>query len=315
MAGNRPDSADVHVNALLTNLSIAYKNEAYISERVFPVIPVNKQSDIVPRYDKAVWFRDEMAARAPGTKAAESGWTVDNTMTYFCDSFALRKLIPDEVRANQDEPYDMDRDAVSFLTDKALMKRERDFATTVVGSSIWTTTGTIGAKWSDYANSDPIDDILATKRAIVDLIGREPNTLVCGKIVRDRLLRHPDLLDIVKYTQRGILSEELLAQAFGLQRLFTIIGVYESAVEGATSSMAAIVDDDAVLLFVPPAPSLLTPAAGYTFVWRPMTGGAAQYIRRYRLEEETTDVIEVRSYFDIKVTSADAGAVWQDCVD
>ncbi len=315
MAGNRPDTGDVHVNALLTNLSIAYRNDNYVAEKIFPIVPVNKQSDIVPTYTKAFWFRDEMGERAPGTVAKSSGWEVDNTTTFFCRSFALRKLIPDEIRLNADAPYDMDRDAVIYLTDKAMMRREREFSTVVNNSSNWTTTGTINAKWSDFANSDPIDDILTTKRAIVDLIGREPNVMVGGKIVRDRLVRHPDLMDIFKYTQTGIVTEDLLARALGISKFYTVGGVYESANEGASTSMQAIWDDDVVLLYVTPVASLLTPAAGYTFVWRPMTGGGAQFIRRYRLEDATTDVVEVRSFFDVKATSADAGAHWADCVD
>ncbi len=315
MAGNRPDTGDVHVNALLTNISIAYINETYVADKVFPIVMVNKQSDIIPSYDKAYWFRDEMGERAPGTKARESGWGVTNTATYYCISYALKKTIPDEIKANADAPYDMDRDTVTYLTDKAMMHRERIFATNVNNSSAWTTTGTIGAKWSDFANSSPIDDIMTTKRTITDLIGREPNTMVFGKIVRDRLIRHPDLIDLYKYTQVGIMQEAQLATALGLKGIHTVIGVYESATEGASTSMQVIWDDDAVLLYVPPAASLLTPAAGYTFVWRPLTGGALQFMRRYRLNEESADVIEVRSYFDVKATAADAGAHWSDCTD
>ena len=315
MAGQRPDTGDVHVNALLTNISIAYINDTYVADKVFPIVMVNKQSDIIPRYDKAFWFRDEMAERAPGTQARESGWGVDNTMTYFCISYALRKIIPDEVRFNADAPYDMDRDTTTYLTDKAMMRRERDFADTVNSSSAWTSTGTIAAKWSDFANSSPIDDIITTKRTITDLIGREPNCMVFGKIVRDRLLRHPDLLDIIKYTQTGIATQALLATALGLTQVYTVVGVRETAVEGASTSMSPLWDDDAVLLYVPTGPSLLTPSAGYTFVWRPATGGGLQFMRRYRLEPETADVIEVRSYFDVKATAADAGAHWDDCTD
>ncbi|KKK82878.1 hypothetical protein LCGC14_2799010, partial [marine sediment metagenome] len=211
MAGNRPDTGDVHVNALMTNVSIAYINDNYIADKVFPIVPVSKQSDIIAEFDKAYWFRDEMTERAPGTKAAESGWSVTTTATYFCVSFALRKIIPDEVRANADDVFNLDMEAVKYLTDKAFMRREKEFADTVNASGSWTSTGTINAKWSDFANSDPIDDVMTTKRTIADLIGREPNTIVCGKIVRDRLLRHPDCLDLIKYTQRGILGEDLLA--------------------------------------------------------------------------------------------------------
>jgi len=315
MAGNRPDVGDVHVNALLTNISVAYRNEVYVADKVFPIVGVGKQSDIIPSYNKSDWLRDEMDLRAPGAVAREAGWQVTTTDTYFCHGYALRKLIPDEVRANADAPFDIDRDAVTFLTDKAMLHRERQFATVVNASGSWTSTGTIGAKWSDFANSDPIDDIITTKRTIHQLIGREPNVFVIGQIVRDRLVRHPDFVDLIKYIQTGIVTEQIMARALGLTGVYVVLGIYESAVEGASTSVVPVWDDDAVLMYVPSAPSLMAPAAGYTFVWKSLTGGGPQYMRRYRLEERTTDVIEVRSYFAVKATAADAGAHWSDCVD
>jgi hypothetical protein len=41
-----PTLKDLHVNSVLTNISIAYRNDAYIADRVFPMVNVGKQSDI-----------------------------------------------------------------------------------------------------------------------------------------------------------------------------------------------------------------------------------------------------------------------------
>ena len=40
MAGLQPDVGDVHVNGLLTQLSIAYRNLNYIADQVFPPVMV-----------------------------------------------------------------------------------------------------------------------------------------------------------------------------------------------------------------------------------------------------------------------------------
>ena len=316
MAGNKPDVGDVHVDALLTNLSIGYVNDEYVADSIFPIIGVGKQSDLIAVYNKSDWLRDEMGLRAPGTEAREAGWGVTNTATYFCQSYALRKSIPDEVRANADAPYDMDRDAVKFLTEQALIRRERQFATTVNSTSAWTTSTTVGVKWSDFANSDPVNDIFTGNRVVQQLIGRKCNALVMGQIVFDRLRLHPDFMELVKYTTtNNVPTADQMGKVLDIDNIFIIRAIYESAVEGATSSLAAIWDDDAVLLYVPNAPSLMTPAAGYMFVWKPLVGGGPQYIRRYRSEAKSTDYIEIRSYFDVKITSADAGVIWADCVD
>jgi hypothetical protein len=66
-----------------------------------------------------------------------------------------------------------------------------------------------------------------------------------------------------------------------------------------------------LLLYVPPAPSILTPAAGYTFSWTGYMGASALggRIKRFRLEENASDRIEMEMAFDMKVVCADLGSI------
>jgi hypothetical protein len=61
-----------------------------------------------------------------------------------------------------------------------------------------------------------------------------------------------------------------------------------------------------LVAWVPAGPSLLAPAAGYTFVWN-RVANALQYIKRMRNEEKEVDVIEMNTYFDQKQTAKGAG--------
>lgn len=87
----KPSPRDVHVNAPLTNISIAYIQNAqnFIADRVFPMIPVQKQSDRYFEYTRDDWFRIEAQLRGPATESAGSGFNIDNTPTYFADVFAV----------------------------------------------------------------------------------------------------------------------------------------------------------------------------------------------------------------------------------
>ena len=113
-----PTPGDVHVNRPLTNISIAYIQEAtaFIADKVFPTVPVQKQSDRYFKYLKEDWFRSEAKERAPATESAGSGWRIDNTPTYYATVFAVHKDVDDFTRANSDEPIDMDRDATLWVT-------------------------------------------------------------------------------------------------------------------------------------------------------------------------------------------------------
>ncbi len=126
---NAPDNADVHVNGLLTNLSIGYmQDEAnFIADKVFPTVMVDKQSDLYAVYNKEAWFRDHGARmrRAPGDRAALTGWTIDPNNSYKCLNEAIGTVIPDELRWNADSVYNLDADATRLVTNAQPIRRER----------------------------------------------------------------------------------------------------------------------------------------------------------------------------------------------
>src|SRR3990167_8880325 len=290
----QPTPQDLHVNALLTNLSIGYMNPAYIADSIFPIVKVMKQSDIVPKYNQSFWFRDDALVRAPGTKSEGGGWTVDTSDTYFCNRFSRRIEIPDELRRNADAPWNLDNEGARFVTDKLMMRRDVKFATDHFATAIWTT----------------------YKDAVEALSGVEPNKMVLGKQVHIQLKNHPTLIDRIKYTQRAQLTLDLIASLLELESYLVGRSIYTTTVEGtaeASVSYTRIWGKNGLLVYVPPTPSLLTPAAGYTFTWQ-VVPNAIQYIKRMRDEEKEIDIIEANSYFDQKLTSARAGAFLESAV-
>ena len=62
----QPTTGDVHVDAILTNMSIAYMQEAYafVAGKVFPTVPVSKQSDKFFTSTQADFIRDQVELRA-----------------------------------------------------------------------------------------------------------------------------------------------------------------------------------------------------------------------------------------------------------
>lgn len=332
---NQPDVGDVHVDALLTQLSIAHMNDLknFIADGVFPLVPVDKQSDKYVKYQRGDFFADPGAlmVRAPGTVAAITGYDVETDNTYYCVNQAIGMDIPDEIRANADAVFNLDRDAMALVTQIQMIRRERLFAAGFMTTSVWTggtgatdvdvTDGSHGgAKWSDYGGSDPIGDIEIERDAVELACGRQPNKLVLGAIGWRRVKHHPDFIDRIKYgaaaSNPALISLQLLAQILELDEVMVSRAIYRSTDEGAaTMTLSRVVDDDALLLYVPPRPSLLEPSAGYTFFWKPLTGGAVQFIRKGREERPKKDWIEAHSYIVHKATEPYAAAFFDDCVD
>ena len=81
----QPTMGQSHVDAVLTNISVAYAQQAgnFIADKVFPTVPVDKKSDKYFTYTKNDWFRDEAQRRGPGTEPAGGGYNL-STDTYSC---------------------------------------------------------------------------------------------------------------------------------------------------------------------------------------------------------------------------------------
>lgn len=308
-----PTSAEVNYNQILTNISIAYTNQTYVADQIFPLVPVAAQSGIVPKYNQSHWFRDTAQLRAPGTRSVRGGFKVDITDTYYTPRFSFGFELPDEVRdtAAVSGTFNLDRDAVNFVTEKGYLRREVAFAADFFKASVWTdkTGGTDFTQWNDYATSSPLVDLESMRDDMEALIGREPNTLLLGKQAWVQLKWHPDLIDTIKYTQRGVMSTDLFGSLVEIPRILIGRTIRTSSAEGLAETSATYVrifGKGALMTYVPPAPSLMSPAAGYTFVWN-RVANALQYIKRMRDEEAEFDIIEMSSYFDQKLTAKGAG--------
>lgn len=311
----QPTRSDVHVNKPLTNISIAYIQSAkdFIADKVFPIVPVMKQSDLYFKYDKSYWFRTQAAKRADSTESAGSGYHVDNTPNYYCDVWAVHKDVGDQIRANADMPLDMDRDATMFVTQQLLLRRETQFMNTYMKTGIWTGDPagdfTPSTKWS-VTSSDPMKDVDAEKQIIKSQTGFLPNTLVVTADVFFALRNNLTVLDRIKYTQRGIVTEDLLASLFGVDKFLVASAVVDSGVEGANAqSYGYLAANCALLVYAAPAASILQPSGGYIFSWQGLFGAGAQgnRISTFRIEEKKTDRVEGEMAFSMKLVASDVG--------
>jgi hypothetical protein len=316
MAIQQPGTGDVHVDKLLTNLSVAYTNDDYIADRIFPQVMVDKQSDLIASYDKGDWLRDVMQPYIPGTKGARSGWKVDTSKTYFCNSWKLGKEIPFDVIANQDKPFDMFNDATVWLRQQAQLRWELEFATNFFKAGAgWQdqAVGTDFVAWDNVASSNPIKDLRTLGDKVRRKTGRKTNTWVYSKRVWDVLVDHPLIVDRLKHTSKESLTPEMLARLVGYDN--TLIGdaIFVSSGEGEADVTAEIWGNHALGLHVPKRPSLMTPAAGYTFIWKPITS-TPFFIRRLKNDEEEKHIVEIKSNFDMVKIDGDAGVMLDDAI-
>jgi len=322
----QPTQSQVHVDAILTNISVAYMQRAenFIADKVFPIVPVDKQSDKYFKYTKNDWLRDEAQVRADGTESVGSGYNI-TTETYYADVYAIHKDVGDQTRANADAPINVDREAAEFVTHRLLLRRELQFVSDYMTAGVWGTTATgvaSGAstgqfvQWDNYTDSDPIDDIEEAKADILSVTGMQANTLVLGYDVFRSLKHHPDLVDRIKYTSSQTITEDMLARMFDIDRVLVSKAIRATNAEGATEGYSFATGKTALLAHVAPNPGLLTPSAGYHFQWTGVSQGLGATVgtSSFRLESLKATRIESEIAFDNKVVGADLGYFWTSAV-
>jgi len=312
----QPTQSQVHVDAILTNMSIAYMNEmdSFVASRVFPTVNVQKQSDKYFTYTQADFYRDQAKTRADGTESAGSGYGL-STATYSSAVWALHKDIGDQVRANSDAPLDPDMDATRFLSHQMMIRQERDWASNFFTTGVWDTDSTPSTLWS-ASGSDPIGNIETGKNTILSDTGYLANTLVLSYNTYSVLKNHPDFVDRFKYTSADSIGPELMARLLEVDRVLVMKGVYNSAAEGGTASYAQIGDKDALLCYVAPQAGLMTASAGYNFVWTGVGGGlgTSTAVSRFRMDHLRSDRLEIESAWDFKVVGSPLGYFFSNAV-
>jgi hypothetical protein len=291
-----PTIADIHQNQPLTNLSLQYRNSGYVADRLFPVLPVVKDSDLFYVYGKEA-FRAEASRRAPRTAAPVISWGV-STDTYSADEHALSDRIDDAERRNADAPLNLDIDSVNILTDKLLLGMEQRVATLMTNVGVWANSSPSNG-WDEAAGT-PVKDV---QDAVASIIMMRANSMVLSQSVYDALLQSADMLARIQYAERGVITLDLMKALFGVQNILVASAVYDTAAEGQTASMSYVWGDTVWIGYVSPTPGLRQASAGYVFRSKNMT------VRKWREEAEHSDAIEVGYAQDEKVTCAELGVL------
>lgn len=340
----QPGRSDVHVNRSLTNVSVAFiqSSDAFVADRVFPTIPSDNRSDDYFVYPRGAFNRNEMKDRAPATESAGGAYKI-TTDTFSCRRKGFHRDIPNEIVANADAAIRLQMEATQFVTLKGLIEREVRWVTT------YFTAGNPGDTWTfdvdgassasaafdptnaannnkvywDNAASTPIEDIRQGKRYVQSRTGFRPNVLTLSRVVYDVLLDHPDIvgrLDRGQTSGTATVTRQALAALFELDEILVLDGIVDNgpetqAVAGELSQFIA--GNHALLSYRPMTPGLMTPSAGYTFNFTGFLGltDNGMRIRNFMLDDIDSERVEIDSYYDQKLVSADLGYFFGSIVE
>jgi hypothetical protein len=305
-----PLTSAVKFDPLLTNISIQYQPapDGYLADMVLPAVPVSVESASFWVYDKSR-FDVPDSKRAPRAEYNRIDWTV-TTDNYLTQQYGLEGEIDDQERKIAASPLDLDVDTTEIVTDMVLNNREKRVVDLVMSSSVVTQNVTLAgaAKWSDYTGSDPMADLKTARNTIFAATGYRPNRCVMGYTVYETLKLHPAILEVIKYTERAIVTKQLIAALFEVDELMVGGVLRRTSKAGQTDALTDVWGNDVLIYFAEKSPSLKRASFGYQLREDDLK------VFRYREDKRDVDVIRVSEKQCEKVIASQLGYLIIDAI-
>lgn len=187
------------ISVALAGVAIRYAGinrdqRGYIADRVAPYRNVTSQLFrwYSSKISEAFTVYDTQIDRLGQANEMTHGWTLTEDST---KDYAIREPVPyaDEAEAQaQNLPFQLKAEAAQNVVDQIQLNREIRVSTIVNSTSSYLTgyfVDKASAKWSDFANSDPVADILDAQSKMLI----RPTVAVTSRRVADILQRHPKI--------------------------------------------------------------------------------------------------------------------------
>lgn len=293
-----PKKNQLHVDQLLSNISVKYRNSEYIAMDMFPIIPVMKDKDLYRVYERN--FRLPETSRADGALANQHDFDVSNN-SYVLEKHALKDYVTDSQEDNYDAAS-LKSDTVEELTD-VILRRVENHAAALFTTTSWSLNVSLaaGAEWSSNTtttNPIPIVDTAAT--TVINNSGFSPNKGILPRAGFINAKNHVSVLDRVKYTSSAM-TKEMLASLFGLEQLLVPTASIDTAAEGVTASISAIWGENMLVYYTPARATPRLPSAGYIFQKN------MPAVKRWYDDEREATGIKVEKQWVHKVVASLAG--------
>jgi hypothetical protein len=265
--------------------------------------------------------------RGPGARSVRGGYPVDY-VDIVLKEWAFAKEVTDEDRdyaaLSNGPPLKPDTDAVEFCADKLDLRRER-LVSSMILAGTWSGVSTGEDAEGLWAPNDSTNTFFVDVETRIETIrsntGLRPNVLMISANTLSYLKRVDEVLNRIRYVERGILTAPLIAAMFELDECIIGEAVYSSAKETKAGTDFTAVNiwetnagkGSAFLFYRPPSPGLKVPMPGAQARGN-FSDGSSRRITTWRENAEHQDVYEVAEKIHVVQTGADLGFLWKDTI-
>lgn len=327
-----PLQSEVYVEQLASNILVAAlgPDEIFVHDRIFATVPVQRPSGLYFKYPTDQWFRSSAKVTGPSAESPTTEYHIGQDR-YDCEVMRLKTPISEDIAVMYQAPADAKRDSTALLARQMKIAKEIAFNNAYIQPGIWTgfnykgiisdfdvsqtvqNGGYSQGQWQS-PSSNPLLDLQLAQDTMQSMTGYKGGTLLVSKDVDSALKQHPVLIDRIKYTQAGFVTEELIARALGVAEYVVLESVVNSAQEGQIKQMGFMSRNCALLVYKEPAPAILRPSAGYCFsyVGDPRVGGLPGVVTSWYEPRIRSTMLEASTGFAFKMVASDFGIFFKN---
>jgi hypothetical protein len=253
---------------ILSTHARGYTQEGMVFQDVAPVVDVPATQARVLAFGKDA-FRVMNTARAPGANTKVTGFNYTSDPISISED-ALDASVPRELQeeASVMIGFDLSSAAVNNVLNIMDNGHELAVAKLVSNPNNYGSSNKMalsGTDMFDHANCDPIQLIEGGCKAVARQIGRRPNTLTIGLDVFTAFRNNKEILSRMKLTSDKIVTAQILASLFEVEKVVVSRGVYLDEMAKETDEAKSFYSKIACLSFVNRAGSYLSPGHMYSY--------------------------------------------------
>ena len=323
-----------YIDPVLTNLTVAQlqSDENFIADKVFPNVPVEKQSGKYYVWPRGQFNRlGDVKKLAPGVESEVISLEVSQD-NYFAEVYALGMYFNEQELANVDTQLNVRLAGATALATRMRLKREQDWIATYFAPGVWTTnyTGVAATpaagqviRWDSFDTSTPVEDVTKAKTAMYLASGGAASytdiVAVMTQDVFDVLVNHPAIIARMNggstVTNTTLITKAKLAEVFGVAEILIPRAIGNTGKEGLADNHGFLVKNRFGLFARPKKPGIMTPASGYNFTWSAGTNAGFgidvnSYTGEYLRIKHIVEKLEVVNSWDMKVVSPDMAVLF-----
>jgi len=267
-----PSASDVQGVPILNNLSVKYAAGQFIGLELMPLSRVDQQSgEYFVHDERQALTEHETDGTGDAGQANETDMAVSKA-PYATKPSDETQFLGLSTLLNSQEGVITALDLVENVNEVMAMKREikiRNALTTAANYPTGNkTTLLAGARWDD-ANGKPVRDIQNGMAAMWSGRGASRVVAAMNTEVWNVLSSHPDMLQMLSISDRGLVSPEQFVNFFGLDGILVSDARIQTAAKGQTASYSRLWGNFFVLARVSTTPQMRNAAFGYTLRWMP----------------------------------------------